>query len=171
MQGPWVQSLVRELDPLGPIKSSHATTKSLHAATYYCCTWKFVPFEQHLPIASSSWQRPIYSLFLGSWFYFLDFTYKRDHALFVFLWLILLRTTPSSPIHVVSQAGFPSFYGWIIFHCISCPDKFGYISQTLILPPLPMYLPALCFSYHIGRTTIKRFIANSEGPTASLPTG
>ena len=32
------QSLVRKLDPLGPIKSSHATTKSLHAATYYCCT-------------------------------------------------------------------------------------------------------------------------------------
>ena len=52
MQGAWVQSLVRELDPLGAIKNSHATAKSLHAATYYCCTWKFVPFEQRHPIAS-----------------------------------------------------------------------------------------------------------------------
>ena len=49
-----------------------------------------------------------------------------------------------------------------------CPDKFGYISQTLILPLLPMYLLTLCFSYHIGRMTIERFTPNSEGPTASL---
>ena len=79
---------------------------------------------------SSSWQRPIYSLFLGSWFYFLDFTYKRDHALFVFLWLLLLRVMSSSPIHVVAQAGFPSFYGWIIVHCMYRPHLlYPFISQ------------------------------------------
>ena len=50
----------------------------------------------------------------------------------------------------------------------SCPDKFGYISQTLILPPFPMYLPTLCFSYHIGRTAIELFTPNQEGPTGPL---
>ena len=73
----------------------------------------------------------LFSVSISSFcFSFFDSTYKWDHTMFVFLWLILLRIMPSSPIHVVAQAGFPSFYDWIIFHCMYRPHLlYPFISQ------------------------------------------
>ena len=50
---------------------------------------------------------------------FLDSTYKWDHKVFVFLWLISLSITALEvhPCYHKWQQ-FNLFYGWVIFHCV-----------------------------------------------------
>ena len=55
-------------------------------------------------------------------FYFLDSTYKWQHAVFVFLWVMSLSIILSRSIHVfVHGKIFIFFYGWVVFHCVYIP--------------------------------------------------
>ena len=88
------------------------------------CKWKFVPFYQHLPISLTPQpQATIVLLSASLSLAFLDFTYKWDHIVFAFFWLISLRLVSSRPIYVVisGKIYFFLFSGWISFHCIFLP--------------------------------------------------
>ena len=74
-------------------------------------------------------QPPFYFVSVSS--AFLDSTYRWDHTICVFVWLISLSTVPSSFIHTVPNGKisvFLSFCGWIIFHCIYIYPHFLYPS-------------------------------------------
>ena len=78
----------------------------------------------HSPQPPPFWQPPICSLYLWIYFHivssfcFLDSTYKWDHAVFLFLWLISLSIIPSKSMHVVTNGDNFIFYGWVIFHLV-----------------------------------------------------
>lgn len=82
----------------------------LHPWLIYFYSWRFVPLYPFSPSCCQRhtpplWQPPIFfsclSLFL---FYvcFWEFTYKWDHTVFLFLWLISFSRMPSRFIHVVT---------------------------------------------------------------------
>ena len=49
--------------------------------------WKFVPFDQYLPISSTTVPGNLHSTLYFPEFGFLDLTYNWDHTVFVFLCL------------------------------------------------------------------------------------
>ena len=79
---------------------------------------KFVPFDFLYLFCSSPtpylWQPPMCSLYLCAWFgffvLFLDSTYKWDHMVFVFIWLISLSIMPSRLVHVVANGKILFFF-------------------------------------------------------------
>ena len=77
----------------------------LHSQALIILYMILLNFYQHLFISPtpSAWQPLFYFLFLWGliFFFFSDFTCKWYHAVFVFLWLILLNIMPSKSIHVV----------------------------------------------------------------------
>ena len=79
-----------------------------------------VTFFTHPPLI---WKLSVYSLYLWVCFYFLlcflDSTYKWNHVIFVFLWLILLNIIPFGSIHIVANGKI--FYVWVIWHCMYIP--------------------------------------------------
>ena len=82
------------------------------------------PFSPIPPNSLSFWQVSECSLYLQVCFYFicscivfLDFTYKWNYIVFVFLWLISFRILPSEFIHVVAD-DISFFFDWVILHCI-----------------------------------------------------
>ena len=87
------------------------TLLSTHLRTSLSCKWKFVPFYQHLPISLTPQpQATIVLLSASLSLAFLDSTYKWDHIVFVFVWLISLRLVSSRPIHVVISGKISFFF-------------------------------------------------------------
>ena len=94
--------------------------------TLLFCNWKLAPLNlplcfTHSPTPSPLWQPPVCSLYLWICFCFIifvhlacfsDFTYKWNHMIFVFLWVISLGIIPSRFIHVVTN-GKISFFLWL----------------------------------------------------------
>ena len=69
----------------------------------YLITGSLYPLNTIFPFSPSPspWQPPFYSFFLS--LAFEDSTFKWNHAVFVFLWLISLSIIPSGFIHVVTN--------------------------------------------------------------------
>ena len=79
-------------------------TGSLYFLTHFACI-----FHPPTPCSAA----------MGVVFVFgLDFTYKWDHMMFVFLWLISLSLTPSGSTHVKWQDFLLFLNDWIVFHCV-----------------------------------------------------
>ena len=93
--------------------------------------WNFVPLNslhQFHPILHPFplWWQPVLCIYESVCFVlfvrllcFLDSTYKWNHTLFVFLWLISLSTILSRSLHVVTNGKISFFFNdWVIFHCV-----------------------------------------------------
>ena len=84
-------------------------------------TWSLYLFTTISPflLPLHPWQSQVCSLLL--WvllFHIIRLSEIIQHLSFS-VWLISLSKRPSSFIHVLQIAEFSSFYGWIIFHCVS----------------------------------------------------
>ena len=125
------------------------TDYSLHAVywnprTYSFYNCNFVPFDQHLSTSSHTTTLTpspgnhhftlFYYLFIFL-IYLLDSTYdERSYSTCLSSIQLILFTIMSSGFVILSQmAGFSSFYGWIIFHCL-------YITSLSIHPLIDSYV-------------------------------
>ena len=93
-------------------------------------------FNQPLPISSTLTAPRNHSLLFLSFFICLsDFTYKWYYV--VSLCFISLSIMPSRSITLLQITEFPSFKGWIIFHCI-------YSTFSLTFASIEWYLGCFC---------------------------
>ena len=78
----------------------------------YLSNWKFVHFDSvhsFFPAPSPHpWQPPVCSVSMSS--VILVSTYKRNHTVLVFVWLISLDVMPPGPSMLLQMVGFPSFF-------------------------------------------------------------
>ena len=95
-------------------------TGGLHLLTHFACIF-------HPPTPCSAAVGVVFVL---------GFTYKWDHMMLVFLWLISLSLIPSRSTHVEWQEFLLFFNDWIVFHCV-------HTNSRLLYPFIPGHLS--CF--------------------------